>query len=160
MCIIDTWSFLFSLSIPHWFNSLCSCLMFMQADTPPARSVSLILNMAGTLCQLLMFTYSCDGLIQQSSNIGRAVFAASWATLPMNKTGKIVRRNMIIVIVRTSRCCRLTASGFFPVSLETYTGVILTLLEFSLISHDNKFSIQLGNLCCRSLVPQCPISLY
>ncbi|CAK9796325.1 Odorant receptor 13a [Anthophora plagiata] len=115
------------------FLAMIICLVGYQlflTDSPPSRNVGLVLNLVGTLCQLFMFTYSCDGLIRQSVNVGRAIFAGPWAALPMDKTGKNLRRIVIMVSMRSDRCCCLTASGFFPVSLETYTGVLSTAMSY------------------------------
>ena len=70
-----------------------------------------------------MFTYSCDTLIRDSSNVGIAVYGSLWSLLPMDKYGKMLRRDMMLVILRSKTPCCLTASGFFIVSLETYTRV-------------------------------------
>ncbi|XP_076678202.1 odorant receptor 13a-like [Andrena cerasifolii] len=115
------------------FLDMIICLVGYQiflSDSPPSRNVSLVLNMAGTLCQLFMFTYSCDGLIRQSTDIGPAIFSGPWATLPMNKTGRSLRKNIIIIIMRSTRACHLTANGFCTVSLETYTGVLSTAMSY------------------------------
>ncbi|XP_076229584.1 odorant receptor 10-like [Nomia melanderi] len=115
------------------FLSLILCLVGYQlflADTPPSRNVSLCLNFADILCQLFMFTYSCDGLMRQSANVGRATFSGPWAAMPMNKVGKVLRKNILIAILPSSRPCCLTGSGFFTVSLETYTGVLSTAMSY------------------------------
>ncbi|XP_076629907.1 odorant receptor 13a-like [Colletes latitarsis] len=115
------------------FLAMVTCLVGYQlflADTPPSKSVSLILNMAAVLCQLFMFTYSCDGLIRQSVNVGSATFSGPWAAFSMDTTGKLLRKNITIIIMRSNRCCCLTANGFFPVSLETYTGVLSTAMSY------------------------------
>ncbi|XP_078051729.1 odorant receptor 13a-like [Augochlora pura] len=115
------------------FLSLIICLVGYQlflADTPPSRNVSLIMNLIGTLCQLLMFTYSCDGIIRQSSDVSKAILFGPWSMLPMDKAGRILRKNILLMILRSSRHCCLTASGFFPVSLETYTGVLSTAMSY------------------------------
>ncbi|KAK1137082.1 hypothetical protein K0M31_001609 [Melipona bicolor] len=77
--------------------------------------------MMGSIYQLLMFTYSCDTLIRDSSNVGIAVYGSLWSLLPMDKYGKMLRRDMMLVILRSKTPCCLTASGFFIISLETYT---------------------------------------
>ncbi|OAD60888.1 Odorant receptor Or2 [Eufriesea mexicana] len=100
------------------------------ADTPPSKKVSLVLNLGGTFFQFLMFTYSCDNLIRQSVDVGNAVFSGPWANLPMDKVGTVVRKNLIIVIMRSHRVCSLTAGGFFPISLETYTAVLSTAMSY------------------------------
>ncbi|KZC10803.1 Putative odorant receptor 13a [Dufourea novaeangliae] len=102
---------------------LAQVLMFTQADVPQFRNISFVMNMIGTLCMLFMFTYSCDGLLGQSTNVGRVIFLALWSSMSMNKAGKILRQNILITIMRSNQSCRLTASGYFPISLETYTGV-------------------------------------
>ncbi|KAG6803716.1 hypothetical protein HZU73_00874 [Apis mellifera caucasica] len=123
------------------FLALVICLVGFQLflmDTPASRKVSLTLNFAGTLCQLLMFTYSCDDLIRESVNVGNAVFSGPWAELPMDKVGRVVRKNLIIVVARSHRVCCLTAGKFFPVSLETSTAVLSTAMSyFTLLKHSS-----------------------
>ncbi|XP_076650265.1 uncharacterized protein LOC143357630 [Halictus rubicundus] len=115
------------------FLSLIICLVSYQlflADIPPSRNVSLIMNLMGTLCQLLMFTYSCDGIIRQSSDVSKAILSGPWPIMPMDTAGKSLRKNVLLMLLRSSRSCCLTASGFFPVSLETYTGVLSTAMSY------------------------------
>ncbi|XP_054008618.1 odorant receptor 4-like isoform X1 [Hylaeus anthracinus] len=128
------------------FLAMIICLVGYQiflAETPPSRSVSLVLTMAATLCQLLMFTYSCDGLIRQSSNVGGAIFSAPWAIFPMDQIGKSLRKNTTIMIMRTTRSCCLTASGFFPVSLETSTAVLSTAMSYFTLLRQS--TLDMGN---------------
>ncbi|XP_076650262.1 odorant receptor 13a-like [Halictus rubicundus] len=82
------------------------------------------------LADLLMFTYSCDGLIQESLNVAPAVYSSPWAYLPMDKHGKMLRKDVVLVIMRSRIPCCLTAKGFFPVSLETYTKVWSTAASY------------------------------
>ncbi|XP_076241044.1 odorant receptor 10-like [Calliopsis andreniformis] len=142
ICLVGYQLFLNSIVTHKSVKKILTCLIFMQTDSPPSRSVSLVLNLGGTMCQLLMFTYSCDGLVQQSSNIGRAIFSGPWTTLPMNKVGRTVRRNIIIITLRTTRCCSLTASGFFPVSLETYTGILSTAMSYFTLLRNSSLDVE------------------
>ncbi|XP_012344899.2 uncharacterized protein LOC105736097 [Apis florea] len=124
------------------FLAVVICLVGFQLflmDTPASRKVSLVLNFAGTLCQLLMFTYSCDDLIQESVKVGNAIFSGPWASLPMDEVGRVLRKNLVIVIMRSHRVCCLTAGKFFPVSLETSTAVITTVF-FLLVKQIIKYS--------------------
>ncbi|KAF3419822.1 hypothetical protein E2986_12177, partial [Frieseomelitta varia] len=93
-----------------------------QADTHPSKKVSLVLNLGVVFGQLFMCTYSCDDLMQQSGNVSNAIFSIPWTILPMNKAGRIIRKNVIIIIIRSHKFCCLTAGKFFPVSLQTFTG--------------------------------------
>lgn len=111
----------------EYYTFLLISLIFVQADIPPSRNISLMLNLGGTLVQLFMFTYGCDGLIHQSASVGRATYSGPWALMPMDRIGRMLRKNILFTILRSSRSCCLTANGFFPVSLETYTAVINTL---------------------------------
>ncbi|XP_053971892.1 uncharacterized protein LOC128872831 isoform X2 [Hylaeus volcanicus] len=82
------------------------------------------LLMIGTTMVLLMFIYSCHGLMEQSHNVGNAAYSTPWTLMPMNKLGRNLRNDLMMVSVRSRRVCCLTANGFFPISLETYTKVI------------------------------------
>lgn len=131
-------------------------------DTPASRKVSLVLNFAGTLCQLLMFTYSCDDLIQESVKVGNAIFSGPWASLPMDEVGRVLRKNLVIVIMRSHRVCCLTAGKFFPVSLETSTAVI-TAVFFLLVKQIIKYSRVIASLIfflLRFWARQCRTSRY
>ena len=88
-----------------------------------------ICHISGCLCQLLMFTYSCDCIIRESLNIAIAVYRGPWPFLPSTTSGRMMRKDLTIVIMRSSVPCYLTGRGFFIVSLETYTSVrkILTV---------------------------------
>ncbi|XP_026300224.1 uncharacterized protein LOC724202 [Apis mellifera] len=115
------------------FLAVVICLVGFQlflADTSASKKASLVLNLGGTFFQLLIFTYSCDNLIRQSVNVGNAVFSGPWVNLPMSKAGILVRKNLIIVIMRSQKICCLTAGKFFPVSLETSTAVLSTAISY------------------------------
>ncbi|XP_017766927.1 PREDICTED: odorant receptor 30a-like [Eufriesea mexicana] len=127
------------------FFAAVICLVGFQlflVDTHPSRKFSLVLNFVGTLCQLLMFTYSCDDLIQQSLDVGDAIFAGPWANLPMDKVGIEVRKNLIFIIVRANRVCFLTAGGFFPVSLETCTAALSTAMSYFTLLKQSSVKIE------------------
>lgn len=98
-------------------------LKFSQEDTPFGRRVTFAFHITGCICQLLMFTYSCDCLIRESMDVADAAYNCSWSFLPMDKYGKMMRKDLMFVITRSRTPCCLTACGFFAVSLETYTRV-------------------------------------
>ncbi|KAG6803718.1 odorant receptor Or2 [Apis mellifera caucasica] len=113
--------------------SLLMCLVGFQvlmANSPPTRRLIFVFHITGSLCQLLLFTYSCDSLIQESTNVGSAVYSGPWICLPMNRIGRTLRRDLRMVIIRSRKPCCLTASRFFPVSLETCTTVLSTAMSY------------------------------
>ncbi|XP_033361963.1 odorant receptor 30a-like [Bombus vosnesenskii] len=113
--------------------SLLLCLVGFQvlmANSPPTRRLIFVFHIVGSSSQLLLFTYSCDTLIRESTNIGTAVYSGPWTHLTMDKIGKLLRKDLTMIILRSSKPCCLTASGFFPVSLETCTKVLSTAMSY------------------------------
>ncbi|XP_043793992.1 odorant receptor 13a-like [Apis laboriosa] len=94
------------------------------------------------LCQLLMFSYSCDCIIRESVSVATAAYAGSWTLLPMTISGMMMRRDLVVVIMRASIPCYLTGKGYFIVSLETYTSVLSTAASYFTLLRNN---IESGN---------------
>ncbi|XP_076175223.1 odorant receptor 10-like [Ptiloglossa arizonensis] len=127
------------------FFGLVLCLLAYQlflTDAPPVRYVSLMINLSGTLCQVFVFTYSCDGLIRWNAHIGTTIFSGPWSNLPMTKVGKALRRNVVMIIMRSNKYCGLTAGGFFPVCLETYTGILSTAMSYFTLLRQSSVNVE------------------
>ena len=99
-----------------------------QATISFARRFIFVFMLNGSMFLLFMVTYSCNGVIEHSDNVAIGAYSALWTIMPMDKFGKILRKDLIMVIKRSRRVCCLTANGFFPVSLETYTKVSIILI--------------------------------
>ncbi|XP_043512093.1 odorant receptor Or2-like [Frieseomelitta varia] len=113
--------------------SLLMCLVGFQvlmANSSSTRRMIFVFHITGSLSQLLLFTYSCDALIEESTNVGTAIYSGPWIHLPMDRVGKMLRKDLRMMIMRSRKPCCLTASGFFPVSLETYTKVLSTAMSY------------------------------
>ncbi|XP_016904169.2 odorant receptor 13a-like isoform X1 [Apis cerana] len=113
--------------------SLLICLdgyLVLMEDTSSAKRIIFTFHLMGCMCQLLMFTYSCDCLMHDSMSMANAVYSSLWSYLPMDKYGKLLRKDLMFVIMRSRSPCCLTACGFFPVSLETYTGILSTAVSY------------------------------
>ncbi|KAG7190905.1 hypothetical protein KM043_006965 [Ampulex compressa] len=113
--------------------SVLMCLVgyeILLADISITRRLIFIFHITGSMCQLMMFTYSCDGLIEQSGNVATAAYSCPWTSLPATQAGDEIRKDLIMVILRARRPCCLTACGFFPVSLQTYTTVLSTAMSY------------------------------
>ncbi|XP_029039507.2 uncharacterized protein LOC114874424 [Osmia bicornis bicornis] len=112
--------------------SLLICLdgyQILVADVPH-RKIIFFFHLMGTVCQLLMFTYSCDCIIQESRKLAPAVYSGPWLLLPMNENVQKLRKDLVMVIMRSHTPCCLTACKFFMVSLETYTKVLTTAASY------------------------------
>lgn len=101
--------------------------IFLQADASTSIRVIFICHILACLCQLLMFTYSCDCIIRESGSIATAAYKGPWLVLPMSTSGRMMRKDLTLIILRSHIPCCLTGKGFFVVSLETYTSVSNTV---------------------------------
>ncbi|CAL7937530.1 unnamed protein product [Xylocopa violacea] len=119
--------------------SLLICLDGYQVLTPEfptRRRLIFTFHLSAALSQLLMFTYSCDCIIRESMSVALAVYSGPWPLLPATTSGRMMRKDLTLVIMRSGSPCCLTARGFFVVSLETYTGVLSTAVSyFTLLKH-------------------------
>ena len=100
----------------------------IQVELPLSWRISLVLYLTSNIWQLWIFTYSCDFMAQESMNVANAAYTAPWIYLPMDRFGKMIRKDLQFVIMRSRRPSCLTACGFFPISLETFTKVILFII--------------------------------
>ncbi|XP_076678199.1 odorant receptor 13a-like [Andrena cerasifolii] len=125
--------------------SVLMCLVgyqiFMAESSTPRRLI-FILHITGSFFQIVLFTYTCDGLIEESSNIGMAVYSAAWTTLPMDETGRSFRKDMQLIIMRSKHPCYLSAGGFFPVSLETSTAVLSSAMSYFTLLTESSTTVQ------------------
>ncbi|XP_012344903.1 odorant receptor 13a-like [Apis florea] len=113
--------------------SLIICLdgyQILLPESPVRRRLIFAFHLAACMCQLLMFTYSCDCIIQESSSIASAVYDGPWPFLFETTSGRTMRKDLTLVILRSAVPCCLTARGFFVVSLETYTRVLSTAVSY------------------------------
>ncbi|XP_076481185.1 odorant receptor 13a-like [Bombus vancouverensis nearcticus] len=113
--------------------SLIICLdgyLILMEEIAQIKRLTFIFHVMGCMCQLLMFTYSCNCLIQDSECVMNATYKSSWSPLPMDKYGKMLRKDLMFVMMRSKAPCCLTACGFFAVSLETYTGILSSAVSY------------------------------
>ncbi|XP_017766931.1 PREDICTED: odorant receptor 13a-like [Eufriesea mexicana] len=113
--------------------SLIICLdgyLVLMESAPRSRRIIFAFHISSCMYQLLMFTYNCDCLIRDSKDVATAVYTSAWSLLPMDKYGRMLRRDLTLVVMRSQKPCRLTANGFFVVSLETYTNILSTAVSY------------------------------
>ncbi|KAK1137085.1 hypothetical protein K0M31_001612 [Melipona bicolor] len=96
------------------------------ADVPATTRLIFIFTVIGSFMHIVFFTYSCHGLIEESTKVCFATYSGWWTTLPMTETGKMIRKDVNTMMMKSIRPCCLSAGGFFPVSLETSTALMLS----------------------------------
>ncbi|XP_043512090.1 uncharacterized protein LOC122529743 [Frieseomelitta varia] len=121
--------------------SVLICLFAYQGllvAAPIARRSIFIFLLIGSMALLFMFTYGCDGVIEHSDEVAEGAYSALWTIMPMNKSGRMLRNDLIMVIERSRRVCCLTANGFFPISLKTYTKIMSTAMSYFTLLRNQK----------------------
>ncbi|XP_076759020.1 odorant receptor 4-like [Xylocopa sonorina] len=114
-------------------SSLLICLFGYQmllAHAPPERRSMFFFLISGSMALLFMFTYGCNSVMDGSADVAMGAYSTLWMIMPMNKLGRMLRKDLIMVIVRSRKMCCLTANGFFPVSLKTYTSILSTAVSY------------------------------
>ncbi|XP_026674960.1 uncharacterized protein LOC108631830 [Ceratina calcarata] len=126
------------------FSALISFLGYqvILVDMDPAWRMSFVSYLLTTLCQLWIFTYSCDCVTRESSNVATAIYAAPWIHLSMDEFGRTVRKDLLFMMMRTSQPCSLTAGGFLPISLETYTKIMSTAMSYFTIMKQRTVDVE------------------
>nr|XP_034179499.1 odorant receptor 4-like [Osmia lignaria] len=119
------------------FVQLLSFSLFICLDgfqillaNAPDRRIIFFFHLLSIICHLFMFTYSCDSVIRESRKLALAVYSGPWVFLPSNKNVQKLRRDLVMIIMRSNIPCCLTAYGFFIVSLETYSRVLSTAASY------------------------------
>ncbi|XP_043512126.1 odorant receptor 13a-like [Frieseomelitta varia] len=114
-------------------------------DIPTGTRLTFVFHMLGIFFYIIFFTYICHGLVEESSNISMALYSGWWTILPMNESGKMMRKDMNIIMMKSMRPCHLTAGGFFPVIMETSTTVISTTMSYFALMRESSLRAKEGN---------------
>ncbi|KAH0952546.1 OrJ1 [Eciton burchellii] len=93
------------------------------------RRMIFISHMAGCTCQLFFVTFTANDIVEQSRAVGYAAYNTNWQVLP-HKVNKKVRNAILMIMVRSTRACSISAGGFFPVSLETFMMVVSSAASY------------------------------
>ncbi|XP_043281916.1 odorant receptor 13a-like [Venturia canescens] len=113
--------------------SLLICLVSYQAvlaDGEFSRRMIFIVHSAGTFTQLFMFTLTCDDLIRESQAVAEAAYSARWYYCLSDPSRRTLGKDLMFVIMRARRPCCLTAGGFCPISLETFTTILSSAMSY------------------------------
>jgi len=102
--------------------------MLKKARGTLVRRMIFISHMAGCTCQLFFVTFTANDIVEQSRAVGYAAYNTNWQVLP-HKVNKKVRNAILMIMVRSTRACSISAGGFFPVSLETFMMVYKFIRE-------------------------------
>nr|XP_031844743.1 odorant receptor 13a-like [Nomia melanderi] len=100
--------------------SLLICLdgcQVLMADVNSEKRFIFVFHLVSCVGQLLMFTYSCDGLIHESVNVGAGAYGTPWPSLTMDKYGTTMRKDLLFVLARSKVLS--TAMSYFTLLKRT-----------------------------------------
>nr|KAF7410971.1 hypothetical protein H0235_013578 [Vespula pensylvanica] len=83
----------------------------------------------GCIFQLFVITSAANEVIVESHAVGDAAYNANWQTISYEPYKKI-KMGIMMIMARADRPCYITAGGFFPVSLQTFMGVLSTATSY------------------------------
>lgn len=122
------------------FSKILCKKFFSQVADIAIRKCIFAFHFVGGLIQLLIYTWTCNDIIVQSTAISDAAYNSKWYLLPNNGPGKAVRKGLIMIMIRARRPCVLTAGSFASVSLDTFTGVSV-IRQISFLSRQRSLFI-------------------
>ncbi|XP_029053132.2 odorant receptor Or2-like [Osmia bicornis bicornis] len=100
------------------------------ANTSASMRIIFLFHAIGSLGQLFMLTYTSNFMMEESTNVITSMYLGSWSTLPMNKVGRSFRSAMKFIMIRSLKPCYLTAAGFFPLTLGTFTSLLSSTFSY------------------------------
>ncbi|XP_034179567.2 odorant receptor 10-like [Osmia lignaria lignaria] len=100
------------------------------ANTSASMRIIFLFHGVGSLGQLFMLTYTSNFMMEESTNVITSMYLGSWSTLPMNKDGRSFRSAMKFIMIRSLKPCYLTAAGFFPLTLGTFTSLLSSTFSY------------------------------
>ncbi|KAL2738242.1 odorant receptor Or2-like isoform X1 [Vespula maculifrons] len=83
----------------------------------------------GCIFQLFVITSAANEVIVESHAVGDAAYNTNWQTISYEPYKKI-KMGIMMIMARADRPCYITAGGFFPVSLQTFMGVLSTATSY------------------------------
>ncbi|KAI4484184.1 hypothetical protein M0804_007640 [Polistes exclamans] len=113
-------------------SSLVICFggfQFLAAEVLIRKCIFAI-YFTGSLSQLLIYTWTCNDIIVQSSRLSESVYNSCWYLMPNEGKGKALKYGVSMIMLRSRRPCTLTAGGFAVMSLETFTGILSTSMSY------------------------------
>ncbi|XP_014478929.1 PREDICTED: uncharacterized protein LOC106746647 [Dinoponera quadriceps] len=102
---------------------------FLAADLA-IRKCIFAFHFVGGLIQLLIYTWTCNDIIVQSTAISEAAYNSKWYLLSGRRPGMALRKGLIMIMIRARRPCTLTAGHFAVMSLDTFTGILSTAMSY------------------------------
>ncbi|EFN77833.1 Putative odorant receptor 13a [Harpegnathos saltator] len=95
--------------------------VFLSRGTLMRRMI-FIAHTNGSVGQLFVVTFTAHHLLEESRAVGDSAYSANWEVLS-HQDNRSIRNAVLMLMVRSTHACSISAGGFFPVSLETFMAV-------------------------------------
>ncbi|KAF2888263.1 hypothetical protein ILUMI_17910 [Ignelater luminosus] len=73
-----------------------------------------------------LYCFAGSYIVSESESVAYAIYETNWWT----KTQPNLRRGMVLSILRSQHCAKLTAGSMFSLDLKSFTGILKTSLSF------------------------------
>ncbi|XP_011302145.1 odorant receptor Or2-like [Fopius arisanus] len=118
-------------SIMAYSSMIClSGYQTMTPGNPLVRKIKYGIYVTGCLSQLFCFTFTCDELSLGSVSVSDGPYNSGWYGGNWSEKGRSLTKDLSIMIMRAQRPCRLTAGGFFNVTLNILKSVLTTAFSY------------------------------
>ncbi|THK32861.1 odorant receptor Or2 [Diachasma alloeum] len=139
----DIYSFINLLQVLVF--SFLICLVGYQLILPgnsTMRRILFVVYFGGCFTQLFTFAFTCNNLTLASLDVGEGPWHSKWNTKIRCKEGRAIVRDLQMVIMRAQSPCRLTAFGFFPVTLNTFKSMLSTAFSYLTLMRNSEEMIE------------------
>ncbi|CAL7937540.1 unnamed protein product [Xylocopa violacea] len=124
--------FTFPLMSQLLISSIVLCVSGFQLtmeDGVFVKKFMFVTYVLGALMQIFLITLNCDNITKQSDAVGKAIYSCNWEGTSHSEFHRL-KKDIIIVMLRTRRPCHMTAAKFFPISIESFTKVLSTTASY------------------------------
>ncbi|XP_011302062.1 odorant receptor 67c-like isoform X2 [Fopius arisanus] len=123
-------------------EDLYSFINLLQPGNSQMRRILFIVYFGGCFTQLFTFAFTCNNLTLASLDVGEGPWHSKWTTETRWREGRAIVQDLQMIIMRARRPCRLTAYGFFPVTLNTFKSMLSTAFSYLTLMRNSEEDIQ------------------
>ncbi|XP_063981983.1 odorant receptor 4-like isoform X2 [Diachasmimorpha longicaudata] len=123
-------------------EDIYSFINLLQPGNSTMRRILFIVYFGGCFTQLFTFAFTCNNLTLASLDVGEGPWHSKWNTKIRCKEGRAIVRDLQMVIMRAQKSCKLTAFGFFPVTLNTFKSMLSTAFSYLTLMRNSEEIIE------------------
>ncbi|XP_043464755.1 odorant receptor 43a-like isoform X2 [Leptopilina heterotoma] len=100
--------------------NMCAIIYNMASVSPTNRMFWIMIASVGSyILQIFIYCFYGDKMTEKSSEIGSAIYTLDWEALTVN-----TQKSLIIIMIRSTKPIKLTASSIIIMSIETFMKIM------------------------------------